>query len=166
MIKIYTYNYWGVADQRANVIFKLRPMSILNAIFPSATMEREPLFTCHDCHHSKPKAHFALRQRTDKHGSKGEPSSRCLPCAERERHRCKNKKRKRLEEGTDSFGDPPECDRAISLEKFTEELHEKACTGVFSYSGCIYTQGISGEVDDIWRVIAARVWEATGFKFT
>src|SRR5258706_15333112 len=146
MINIYTYNYWGVADWRANVKFKLRPMSVLNAIFPSATMEQEPLFSCHDCHHRKPKAHFALRKKTDRHGPEGEPTSRCLPCAEQERHRHENKKRKQLEEGTDPSGDPPECNRPISLEQFTEQLHEKACTGVFSYSGCMSTQGISGEV--------------------
>ena len=166
MANIYTYNYWGVADWRANVMFKLRPMPVLNPIFPSTTMDQESLFRCHDCHHRKPKDQFALRKRTDKHGAKGSPSSRCLSCAEQERHRRENKKRKRDEEAPDPSGDLEECDRAISLNQFTAQLHEKARTGVISYSGCVSTQDISGDVDDMCTVIVGRVWEATGFKFT
>ena len=63
------------------------------------------------------------------------------------------------------YGDPEEPDCAISLEQFTAQLHEKAHTGVISYSGCVSTQEISGEVDNLCKVIVGHVWEATGFKF-
>src|SRR6266446_5512438 len=33
-------------------------MSVLNPIFPSATMEQEPLFHCHDCHNRKSRDQF------------------------------------------------------------------------------------------------------------
>ena len=74
MANIYTYNYWGVADWHANVMFKLRPMPVLNPIFPSTTMDQESLFRCHDCHHRKPKDQLALCKRTDKYGATGSPS--------------------------------------------------------------------------------------------
>ena len=150
-------------------MFKLRPMSVLsvlNPIFPSATMEQEPLYHCHDCHHRKRRDQFALRKRTDKYGAKGEPTSRCSSCTEQEQGRRENRKRKRDEEGPDASRDPGEPNRTISLEQFTTQLHENALTGTISYSANISTQELSGEADDLCTVIVGRVWEATGFRFT
>ena len=147
------------------MVFKLCLTSVLNPMFPSSTMDHEPLFICHDCHHRKPKDQFALRKRTDKHGAKGDPSSRCSSCAEK-RHQHEKKKRKQVEEGPDLFGDPEEPDCIVSLEQFTARLRKDALTGVISYSARVSTQGLSGEVDDICTAAVRRVWEATGFRFT
>ena len=127
-------------------------------------MEQEPLLQCQDCHSRKPQNQFALCKRSDKHGAKGDPSSRCSSCAEK-RHQRENKKRKRAERGPGLCGDPGEPIPAISLEQLTAQLHEEALTGVISCSIRVSTQGLSGEVDDIHSVIVGRVWEATGFRF-
>ena len=129
-------------------------------------MEQEPLIYCHDCHVSKPRDQFALRKRSDKHGEKGEPTSRCSPCAEKERHRRETKKRKRSEENPNLCVDPEEPNCLISLEQFAARLHEEALTGVISYSARVSTQGLSEEAGVICSMIVGRVWEATGFRFT
>lgn len=151
-----------VCSWRINMIFKLRQLSVLNL---SATMEEEPLLQCRDCHSRKPRDRFALRKKSDKHGAKGNPSTRCLPCAEK-RHQRETKKRKRVEECPDLYGDPGEHDPIISLEQLTAQLHEEALAGVISCSTRVSTQELSGEAEDICSVIVGRVWEATGFRFT
>ena len=141
-------------------------MSVLNPIFPSPTMEQGPLFRCHDCKNCKPKDQFSLRKRDDKHGARGEPSSRCLPCAAKERARHETKKRKRAEEGLDASGDPAEAGRPISIEQFTALLREQVLTGKIYYSARVSTQGLAGEADEMRAGIVRHVWEATGFRFT
>ena len=66
----------------------------------------------------------------------------------------------------DPSGDPAEPDRTISLEQFTALLHEQALTSDISCSARVFTQGLTGEVDEIFAVIVGRVWEATRFRFT
>src|SRR6266446_19775 len=81
-------------------------MSVLNPIFPSATMEQEPLFHCCDCHNRKSRDQFPSCKRTDKYGTKGKPTSRCSSCTEKEQHQCENKKQKKGEDSPDPSGDP------------------------------------------------------------
>ena len=138
-------------------------MSVLNLILPSATMEQEPLFCCHDCKSSKPREEFSICKRDSKHGVQGEPPSRCSSCAAKRRQ---IRKRKRDEEGLDLSGGPAEPDRPISIEQFTALLREKALTGVISCSARVSTQGLAGNADDMCTVLVRRVWEATGFRFT
>ena len=144
------------------MIFKLRLVSVL---FPSATMEQEPLRQCLDCHCRKPRDQFAPRKRTDKHGAKGDPSTRCAPCAEK-KHQREYKKRKRVEDDPDLCGDPGDPNFPISLEQFTAHLREQALTGAISCSTRVSTQDLSVEADDIYPIVIGRVWEATGFRFT
>ena len=147
--------------------FELRlAMPVLNPLFPSATMDQEPCFRCHDCKNRKRKEEFVLHKRDNKHGSQGEPTSRCLSCAAKERERRKNRKRKRDDERLDLPGDPAEPDRSISIEQFTALLREKALTGVISFSTRVSTQGLAGNADEMCSAIVGRVWEATGFRFT
>ena len=153
--------------------FKLRWMSVLNpilpsvlpSVLPSTAMEEEPLRYCHSCQIRKPKDQFVLCKRSDKHGEKGAPSTRCLPCAEN-RHQRENKKQKQVEAGTEPCGDPGEPDCVVSLEQFAARLHEEAKTGVISYSARVSTEELSGEVEDMCTAIVGHVWEATGFRFT
>ena len=51
------------------------PMSVLNLLNPSATMEQEPLFRCHNCKHRKTRDEFLLYKKNTKHGMQGEPST-------------------------------------------------------------------------------------------
>ena len=123
------------------MIFKLR---LVSDLFPSATMEQEPLLQCLDCHSRKPRDQFAPRKRTDEHGAKGDPGSRCAPCAEK-KHQHEYKKRKRVEEGPDLCGDTGEPDFPISLEQLTAQLREEAHTGVISCSTRVSTQELPGD---------------------
>jgi len=129
-------------------------------------MEQEPLFRCHDCTTSKPREEFSIRKRDSKHGVQRDVPSRCASCAATERERCKIRKRKRDEKGLDLSGGPEEPNRPMSIEQFTTLLREKALTGVFSFSARVSAQGLAGNADDICKVLVARVWEATGFRFT
>ena len=49
------------------------PMSVLNLIFPSATMEQVPLFHCLNCQNSETKGPYILRKKNYKYGARGEP---------------------------------------------------------------------------------------------
>ena len=120
-------------------------------------MEQAPLFRCHDCKNKKPLDSFKLREKKDRYGEKGQPTSRCIPCAANEQHRRQTKKRKRDEEC------PAGPNLVISLEQFTEHLRQQALTGSIDWSARVSTQGLSGEVEN---VIVKHVWEATGFRFT
>ena len=129
-------------------------------------MEQEPLLRCRYCENSKPRGQFPLRKRNHKHGARGEPSSSCVSCTVKARDRRELKKRKRDEEGADTYKDTPEPDRILSIEQFTALLREKALMGVISCYARVSTQGLDGEEEEICAGIAGRVWEATGFRFT
>ena len=120
-------------------------------------MEQAPLFHCHDCKNQKTLDNFKLREKKDRYGEKGQPTSWCIPCAAKEQHRRQTKKRKHDEEG------PAGPNLAISLEQFTELLRQQALTGDINCSTCVSTQGLSNEVEN---VIIKHVWEVTGFRFT
>jgi len=141
-------------------------MSVLNPTFPAATMEQAPLFHCCDCKKIKPKDQFAVRTRNNKHGKKGEPSSRCSSCTAKEHDRWIIRKRKRDGEGLDPSEDPAEPSPTIFIEQFTALLHEQALADDICCSARVSTQGLTGEVDEICKKLVGRVWEATGFRFT
>ena len=142
------------------------PMAVLNPISPSLSTDQAPLFRCHDCENWKPKDQFSLRIRDNKCGPRGEPSSRCSSCAEKERARRETKKRKRAEEDPGASGDPAEAGHPISIEQFTALLREQVPTGEIYCSARVSTQGLTGEADEMYAGIVRRVWEATGFRFT
>ena len=129
-------------------------------------MEHATLFCCHNCENKKPWDEFKLREKDDKYGRKGEPTGRCLPCAEKERHRRQNAKRKRDEEGLNPSGVPEEPEPILPVEQFTVLLRELALGGDPSCRTRVSTQGLVGEDGEVFKVIIGRVWEATGFRFT
>ena len=129
-------------------------------------MEQAALFYCHDCHGKKLKDQFKLHSKDNKYGKKGDPTSRCLPCAENERQRRQNKKRKRDEECLNPSESPATPDPIIPIEKFTELLRELARGPEIDWRTCVSTQGMVGEEEDISKLILRRVWDATGFRFT
>lgn len=129
-------------------------------------MEQAALFYCHDCKGKKPKDQFKLHLKDNKYGKKDDPTTRCLPCAEKERQRRQNKKRKRDEEGINSSESLATPDPIISIENFTELLRELAREPDIDWRTCVSTRGMVGEEDDILKLILRRVWDATGFRFT
>jgi hypothetical protein len=141
-------------------------MSVLNSTPPSAAMEQVPRFYCHDCGNRKLKEQFELRKRSDKYGVQGDPTSSCSSCAAKRRHRRENKKRKRDEEGPDPSRAPVQSITTISMAQFTAALRKEAVADDLCFSALVSTQGLVGDTNEIGRAIAARVWEATGFRFT
>jgi len=75
-------------------------------------------------------------------------------------------RRKHEEEGPEPSEGPVEPNPIISLEQFTTLLHKQALSGDTHCRSRVSTQGLVGEGDEISKVIAVHVWEATGFKFT
>ena len=129
-------------------------------------MEQEPLPRCHDCRNCKPIDQFPLRKQNSKHGSRGKPSATCIVCTAKARDRREIKKRKRNEEGIDTYEDAPEPNRVLAIEQFTMLLREKSLTDVLSCSARVSTRELDGDENEICSVIVGRVWEATGFRFT
>lgn len=125
-------------------------------------MEQAQLIYCHTCKNKKPVDQFKLRAKDDKYGRKGEPTTRCSPCMMKVQQRRQIQKRKRAEEGSE---DPVETNTILSMEKFTALLHQQAIAGEIDWSGRVSTQELPGEAEDTFKAIAARVWEATGFRF-
>jgi len=75
--------------------------------------------------------------------------------------------RKELEikrDGEDS--NPPEPGPAISIEQFTELLHQQALTGDICCRAHVSTHVIAAEEEEEFKILARRVWEATGSRFT
>ena len=114
----------------------------------------------------KPKDQFNLRQKDDRFGSKGEPTGRCTHCMTRNRQTRQEKKRKRDEDGAHPSEDPAEPARIGSIDQFTELLRQQALEGGICCRMRVSTQGLAAEEDEIIKIIAGRVWEATGFRFT
>ena len=141
-------------------------MSVLNQTFPSASMEQAQIFSCHYCGIKKPIDQFKIREKDDKYGRKGKPTSRCSRCVTISCNRCQSTKRKRDEEGPDPSEHPVEPSATVSIAQFTEELQKCAPRGDICYSARISTQGLDGDEDEICKVIVGCVWEATGFRFT
>ena len=76
------------------------------------------------------------------------------------------KKRKRDEDGAHPSEEPAEPAPIQSIDQFTELLCQQALEGDISCRVRVSTQGLAGEEDAILKIIAGRVWEATGFRFT
>ena len=76
------------------------------------------------------------------------------------------KKRKHDEDSAHPSEDPIEPAPMRTIEEFMELLRQQALEGVISCHARVSTQGIAAEGDAILKIIAARVWEATGFRFT
>ena len=76
------------------------------------------------------------------------------------------KKRKRDEDSAHPFEDPAEPAPIRSIDQFTELLRQQALEGTIRCRMRVSTQGIAAEEDAILKIIAGRVWEATGFRFT
>jgi len=125
-------------------------------------MEQAPLLYCRGCYTNKPSDQFKLRERDDSYGRKGDPTSQCSPCAANKQDRDQNRKRKRDE---DLSEDPAEPGPTISIEQFTAPLHQQARRRDLCCWTRISTQGLAAEEDVVLKVIAGRVWEATGFRF-
>ena len=76
------------------------------------------------------------------------------------------KKRKRDEDDAHPSEDPVEPTPIRSIDEFTELLHQQALQGEICCRIRVSTQGLAAEEDAIFNIIAGRVWEATGFRFT
>src|SRR6266404_1768114 len=172
IVNTYLYNREVLNPEHVpkRVIFKLRKTlhsgSAQNTRFepdlPSPMMDQALLVYCHTCKNNKPVDQFKLRAKDDKYGRKGEPTTRCSPCMMKVQQRCKSKRRKRAEEGSE---DPVEPNTILSIENFTALLHQQAIAGDINWSGCVSTQELPGEAEDAFKAIAVHVWEATGFRF-
>ena len=83
----------------------------------------------------------------------------------RNRQLRQEKKRKRNEDAAHPSEDPAEAAPIRSINQFMELLHQQALEGDISCRACVSTQGLAAEEDAILKIIAGRVWEATGFRF-
>ena len=84
----------------------------------------------------------------------------------RNRQTRQEKKRKRDEDGAHPSEDPAEPAPIGSIDQFTELLRQQALEGGICCRMRVSTQGLAAEEDEIIKIIAGRVWEATGFRFT
>ena len=143
-------------------IFKLRQFE---PDIPPTTMEQEPLLYCRDCKSSKSRDQFNSCQRDDKHGAKGEPTSKCTDCVMRNQQRRQITKRKRDEEGPNPSEGPSELDPVLSMEEFSTLLPNQALEGNLCCRACVSTQEMDDDDAEKYNVIAGHMWEATGFRF-
>jgi len=130
---------------------------------PTTTMEQAPLLYCRSCHTNKPSDQFKLRERNDNYGRKGEPTSQCSLCAAKKHNRQTNRKRKRDEDPSE---DPAEPGPIMSIEQFTAMLHQRARRGDLCFRTHISTQGLAAGEYIESKIASARVWEATGIRFS
>ena len=129
-------------------------------------MEQAPRHYCRNCNTWKSKDQFNLRQKDDRFGSKGEPTSVCMSCTTKNRQTRQEKKRKHDEDHAHPSEDPAEAAPIRSIDQFTEQLRQQALEGDICCRMRVSTQGLAAEDDTILKIIAAHVWEATGFRFT
>jgi hypothetical protein len=133
-----------------------------SASLTSPTMDQAPLHFCRDCSAWKPKDQIHLRQKDDRFGCKGEPTGRCTSCTTRNHQRRQDMKRKRADDPSEVSAEPSP---PRSIEQFTTVLHQQAHTDNFCCRARVSTEGLAGNEDDLLKVLAGRVWEATGFRF-
>ena len=90
-----------------------------------------------------------------------------MHCTTRNRQTRQEKKRKRDEDCGHPSEDPAEPAPIRSIDQFTELLRQHALEGDIScFRMRVSTQGLATEEDAIFKTIAGRVWEATGFRIT
>ncbi len=124
-------------------------------------MEGQPLYFCGDCKEHKSKDLFDQRQAGDT-----EPTSNCTQCTTRNQHTRQNSKRKRDNEEPDILKELPTDAPVQSIEEFTVLLTRHAQMGDLCFRTRVLTDEPTGEGEEMTKVVIARVWEATGFKFT
>ena len=83
----------------------------------------------------------------------------------RNRQLHQEKKRKCNEDAAHPSEDPAEAAPIRSIDQFTELLRQQALKGDISCCVRVSTQGLAAEEDAILKIIAGRMWEATGFQF-
>src|SRR6266404_254732 len=107
-------------------------------------MEQAALYYCGNCESKKPWEQFKLHEKDDQYGRKGEPTSQCLHCTEKEWNRCQNKKRKCDKESLNPSVDPEEPEPILSFEQFTALLCELALGDELSCHTHVSTGGLAG----------------------
>ena len=75
-----------------------------------------------------------------------------------------HKELERKHDGEDA--NPPEPGPTISIEQFTELLNQQALTGNICCQAHVSTHVIAAEEEEEFKILARRVWEATGSRFT
>jgi hypothetical protein len=128
-------------------------------------MDQASLHFCRDCGARKPKDQFHLRQKDDRFGCKGEPTSRCTSCATRSLERRQEMKRKRADDPSEVSAEPSPPQSIESIEQFTTMLHQQAHTDDLCCRARVPTKELAGNEDEVLKVLVGRVWEATGFRF-
>jgi hypothetical protein len=125
-----------------------------------------PLRTCHDCKQLKPLSEFKLREKDDRYGKKGGPTSRCTQCTLRSQLSRQNLKRKRANDDAEELISLCISDSVLSVDQFTAQLANRAPDGSLRCCTRIATQGMVGNTKEVANIIAGHVWEATGYRFT
>jgi hypothetical protein len=125
-----------------------------------------PLYPCHNCRQLKPLSEFELRAKDDRYGKKGDPTTKCTPCALRNRLSRQNKKRKHEpDEPTSVCTNDPVL--PVDRDRFMAALlTRRAPDGSLSCCMRVTTEGMVGDTKVIADIIAGDVWEATGYRFT
>ena len=117
-----------MADSVTNMkLFRYSDSTSFEPSLVSTTMEQAPLLNCHNCKTSKLRDQFNVPKKDDKHGRKGESTSKWSSYTIRNQQGRQNLKLKRDEERPNPSEDPPEPGPANSIEQFTALLHEQAC---------------------------------------
>ena len=130
-------------------------------------MEGQPLYCCRDCEKHKSKDLSNLRQAGDSDDRlQGEPTSKCTQCTTTSQHTRQNSKRKRDNEEPDILNELPTDAPDLSIEEFTALLTRHAQMGDLCLRTRVLAHELIGEGEEMIELVTARVWGATGFKFT
>ena len=95
-----------------------------------------------------------------------EPTSKCTQCTTEIQHTRQNSKRKRDNEAPDILNELPTESPGLSIEEFTALLTRHAQMGDLCFRTRVLAHEPTGEGEEMTKAVVARVWEATGFKFT
>jgi len=91
-----------------------------------------PLHACCHCKQLKQLTEFKLRVKDDRHGKKGEPTSKCMECTIRSQISRQKLKRKHDNDDTEEPMDLRNNDSALPLDQFTTLLANQASDGSLS----------------------------------
>jgi len=125
-----------------------------------------PLHACCHCKQLKQLTEFKLRVKDDRHGKKGEPTSKCMECTIRSQISRQKLKRKHDNDDTEEPMDLRNNDSALPLDQFTTLLANQASDGSLSCRMRVTTEGMVEGSKGTADIIAGHVWEATGYRFT
>jgi len=125
-----------------------------------------PLHACCNCKQLKQLTEFKLRVKDDRHGKKGEPTSKCTECTIRSQILRQQMKRKHDNDDAEEPMDLWINDSALPVHRFTTILANQASDGSLSCRMCVITEGMVEDSKGTADIIAGHIWEATGYRLT